>query len=66
MVVMYCITLLLDCIIQGLLKVEFFDPIRECRIICRVDDALIPEKVEKALMRDHFRDLRVVSQSHNP
>jgi hypothetical protein len=47
--------------IQRTLEIEFFDPIGKCRIICRVNDPLILEKIEKAPLRDHFRDIRVVS-----
>src|SRR4030095_619353 len=61
----YSWLLLLTGEIQRTPEIEFFDPIGECWIICRVDDALILEKVEKAPLRDHFGDFGIVSQSHN-
>src|SRR6266550_5870514 len=52
-------------IIERALKIEFPDAIGECRIICRVDEALILDKIEKTPLRDHFRDFRIVSQRDN-
>jgi len=46
------------------LEIELFDAICECLIICRIDDALVLEKIEKASLRDHFPDFRIIPQGN--
>jgi len=48
-------------VIERALEVEFFDAISERRVICRVDDALVLKKIEKASLRDHIGDFRIVT-----
>ena len=48
-------------VIERALEVEFFDAISERRVICRVDDALVLKKIEKASLRDHIGDFRIVA-----
>src|SRR4029077_7373527 len=48
-------------IIKSGLKIEFLDAISERGVICGIDDPLILKKLEKTLLRNDFRDLRVVT-----
>src|SRR6266700_896662 len=48
-------------IIKRGVKIESLDAIRERGVICGVDDPLILKKLEKTLLRNDFRDLRVVA-----
>src|ERR1700730_2277131 len=52
-------------IIKRGVKIEFLDAICERGIICGIDDPLILKKVEKTLLRDDFRDVRVITYSNN-
>src|SRR6266700_2281152 len=58
-------SLLLNGIIQRALQIEFFDLLGERGIVCRVDEALIVDKIEKTPSRDHLRDFWIVSQSND-
>ena len=48
------VVIALQRIIERALQIEFFDAIGDCRIICRVDEALVLDKIEKTPLRDHF------------
>ena len=52
-------------IIHGLPQIELFDLRNQCRIIRRLQDFFVLEKIENASSRDQVCDFRIVSQGHD-
>src|SRR6267143_2574617 len=48
-------------IIKRGVKIEFLEELGQRGVICGIDDSLILKKLQKTLLRNDFRDLRVVT-----